>query len=91
MSAIVLLAFFMASASDNLITFLPTLAAFALAGQRLLPISQMMYSSFASIRGTIKSLNDVVLLLDQTVPPDSLYSDIKASFHQANRIERNML
>ena len=72
MSAIVLLAFFMASASDNLITFLPTLAAFALAGQRLLPISQMMYSSFASIRGTIKSLNDVVLLLDQTVPPDSL-------------------
>ena len=32
----------------------------------------MMYSSFSSIRGTIESLNDVVLLLDQTVPPDSL-------------------
>lgn len=48
---------------------IPTLAALALGAQRLLPMIQLGYSSLASIRGARTSVQDVLDLLGQSVPP----------------------
>ncbi len=48
---------------------LPKLGVFALGAQRLLPIFQQMYTSWASIQGDQSSLHDTVQLLNQKINP----------------------
>lgn len=50
-------------------TAIPVLGALALGAQRLLPIFQQAYTSLATIRGAEASLRDILLLLDQPLPP----------------------
>lgn len=49
---------------------IPTLGALALGAQRLLPILQQAYASFASIRGTSAAAHDVLNVLEQPLPED---------------------
>ena len=65
MTLIALLAYSLSSSEDGLLAALPVLGAIALGAQRLLPVLQIMYSSFSAIRGGLEVLNDVLNLLDQ--------------------------
>ena len=62
---IALLAFFLSSDTSGIVDFLPTLAAMAVAAQRLLPAAQQGYNSWTSIVGSHSSLLDVLKLLEQ--------------------------
>ena len=48
---------------------IPTLGALAVGAQKLLPTLQQAYASVSAINGSKSSCNDVLLLLDQPLPP----------------------
>ncbi len=77
MTLIATLAFFLASGADGILVAIPVLGAMALAAQRLLPALQQLYSSWASIRSSHGSLQDVLELLDQTMPAYAHQVDIE--------------
>ena len=52
-------------------TALPVLGALALGAQRLLPVLQQIYNSWAVIAGRHASLADAIELLDQPLPPEA--------------------
>ncbi len=64
-SVIALLAFFLSTDTSGIVGFLPTLAAMAVAAQRLLPAAQQGYNSWTAIVGSHSSLLDVLQLLEQ--------------------------
>jgi ATP-binding cassette, subfamily B, bacterial PglK len=49
-------------------SFIPVLGALALGAQRLLPTLQQTFASWSSIKAGLGSLNDILLLLQQTLP-----------------------
>jgi ATP-binding cassette, subfamily B, bacterial PglK len=53
---------------DDIVKVVPTLGALALGAQRLLPVLQHIYSSWALIQGNKVSLQDTLALLDQPLP-----------------------
>ena len=53
---------------DEIGLVIPVLGALALGAQRILPVLQQAYSSFAIIRGAKSSLSDVLVMLDQPLP-----------------------
>lgn len=61
-------AYFLASQEDGIALAIPVMGALALGAQRLLPVLQQVYSSWASIRGSEASLRDVLALLRQPLP-----------------------
>jgi len=63
--AIALLALFFSTQPNGVIAALPILGAMALGAQRMLPILQLIYSSFSSLRAGFASLSDVLELLDE--------------------------
>ena len=72
MILIAVLAYLLGKSEDGLKTALPILGSMALGAQRLLPVLQQAYSSFASILGAEGSLEDTLLLLDQPLLNDNL-------------------
>ena len=62
------LAYALAQQPDGLSKAIPVLGALALGAQRLLPVLQQAYASWASIRGGQVSLQDALDLLDQPLP-----------------------
>ena len=60
-----ILAYSFASETSGIITLLPTLAAMAVAAQRLLPAAQQGYNAYTALVGSHSSLLDVLDLLDQ--------------------------
>lgn len=48
---------------------IPLLGALAIGAQRLLPVLQQLYGSWSSLRGGQASLNDVLDLIEQPLPP----------------------
>ena len=64
---IAILAYYFSSDSSGVISFLPTMAAMAVAAQRLLPAAQQGYNAYTSIVGSHSSLLDVLELLKQDV------------------------
>jgi ATP-binding cassette subfamily B protein len=58
--------------SGGLAEALPVLGALALGAQRMLPALQQSYSSWVGIAGSEASLADVLILLDQPLPPEEL-------------------
>jgi ATP-binding cassette subfamily B protein len=76
MTLIAVLAFFLVKGADGILVAIPVLGAMALAAQRLLPALQQVYSSWASIRSSQASLQDVLELLDQTMPASAYQVDI---------------
>jgi len=63
------LAYSLASSSSGIVSVVPVLGALALGAQRLLPVLQLAYSSWASMRGGQASLGETLNLLDQPFPP----------------------
>jgi ABC-type bacteriocin/lantibiotic exporter with double-glycine peptidase domain len=65
MVVIAALAYAIGKQSDGISNALPILGALALGAQRLLPVLQLAYGSWAGIQGGLGSLQDVLDLLDQ--------------------------
>ncbi len=65
---IVLLAYFLATNDGGLVSAIPVLGALALAAQRMLPILQQAYGSWATMIGGQASLKDALDLLSQPLP-----------------------
>lgn len=65
---IALLAYALAQEADGITQAIPVLGALALGAQRLLPVLQQAYSSWAQIRGEQASLQDTIELLEQPIP-----------------------
>jgi ATP-binding cassette subfamily B protein len=68
MALIAFLALAMAIQQDGLELALPLLGAFALGAQRLLPLLQQVYQSWATLRGASKTVDHVLALLEQPLP-----------------------
>lgn len=66
---IALIAYWLASGPDGLIGSISSLGALALGAQRMLPILQLCFASWSSLRGGQAALRDVLDLLDQPLPP----------------------
>jgi len=64
----------------------PTLGAFALAAQRVMPVLQQSYAAVTGIRGGRRSVLDALELLDQKVPQE-LHTDRKLVFKKQFDIE----
>lgn len=62
------LAFVLARQEQGIASAIPVMGALALGAQRLLPVLQQIYGSWASIRGSEASLRDVLVLLRQPLP-----------------------
>ena len=82
MLLIAALAYWMSAGSEGIAKTVPVLGALALGAQRLVPILQQAYGSWARIKGSQSALAGALDLLDQPMPPAS---DSKASiaFHNA--------
>ena len=62
---IIIISYGFVISSGGLLQAVPILGAFALGAQKLLPVMQQIYQSFANIKGTQRPLNDVLNLLEQ--------------------------
>jgi ATP-binding cassette subfamily B protein len=88
MVIIVLVAFLLTQTEGGMIGALPTLGAIALGGQKLLPASQQVYSTYSTIKGTKKSLDDVVMLLEQPLPKNiNTISPLSVAFNNGIKLE----
>ena len=56
------------SIKDGLLSAIPTLGILALGAQRILPVMQQIYASWATIKASKASLKDVLTLLNQSMP-----------------------
>lgn len=68
MLLISVLAYTLAQQPDGIAKAIPVLGALALAAQRLLPVLQLAYASWATVQGGQASLQDTLELLDQPLP-----------------------
>ena len=68
MMLIAMLAYYLTLEADGISKAIPVLGALALGAQRLLPVLQLAYSSWASIKGGQESLQDILEMLDQPLP-----------------------
>ncbi len=68
MLLIAVLAYFLSQQEGGIGKAIPILGALALGAQRLLPVLQQAYGSWASIQGSQGSLQDTLELLDQPLP-----------------------
>lgn len=62
------LAYFIAREPDGIVRAIPVLGALALGAQRMLPIMQQAFASWASIKSNQASLGDALDLLEQPLP-----------------------
>ena len=69
MVLIAILALFLSQGSGGLVTALPVLGALALGAQRLLPLLQLVYNSWAQIVGNRQLLFDTLTILDLPIHP----------------------
>ncbi len=70
MMLIAALAYSLAGSPSGIVNAIPVLGALALGAQRLLPVLQLAYSGWSSLRGSQASLSDALDLLDQQLPVD---------------------
>lgn len=73
MILIAVLAYILSQQADGIAKAIPILGALAVGAQRLLPVLQLSYGSWTSIRGNQATLSDVIHLLDQPLPQ---YADL---------------
>ena len=62
------LAYMLTQKQDGIAAAIPVLGALALGAQKLLPVLQQAYSSYSGIKGAKSSFEDVLYLLDQSLP-----------------------
>jgi len=77
MFLIVVVAYLVSLREGGVIKIIPILGALALGAQRLLPILQQVYASISGIRGAQRSIEDVLDLLNQPLPPNIQEINIK--------------
>ncbi len=65
---IALLAYSLNAREGALIDHIPVIGALALAAQRILPALQQSYKSYSTIKSLQYSINDVLILLNQSIP-----------------------
>jgi ATP-binding cassette subfamily B protein len=82
MLLIAVLAYSLAHQADGIAEAIPVLGALALGAQRLLPVMQQAYGSWAQINIGQASLKDVLELLDQPLPAYFHYPVIPMPFNQ---------
>ena len=58
----------MTQQESGMATAIPVLGALALGAQRLLPVLQQAYASYSTIKGSKSSFEDILNLLDQSLP-----------------------
>jgi ABC-type multidrug transport system fused ATPase/permease subunit len=68
MVLIAVIAYNLTSTNNGVVNAIPVLGSLALAAQRLLPIVQQAFASWASMQSGTTSLNDTLTLLDQRLP-----------------------
>ena len=71
-SVIAIVAYFATANADGLEQFIPTIGAFVLGAQKLLPAIQKAYASYSRVVGSRYSLRDVIELLDQPIPESAI-------------------
>lgn len=74
--------------STGIASAIPVLGALAIGAQRLLPILQQLYNSWASIRGGQAALQDVLVLLDQQLPTYTDASSVPIHFERSIRLSQ---
>jgi ATP-binding cassette, subfamily B, bacterial PglK len=62
------IAYILTQQEGGMVTAIPILGALALGAQRLLPVLQQAYFSYSTIKGSRSSFEDVLDLLDQSLP-----------------------
>jgi ATP-binding cassette, subfamily B, bacterial PglK len=82
MLLIVVLAYSMAQQIDGIAKVIPILGALALSAQRLLPMLQQAYGSWAQINSWRVSLRDALELLDQPLPDQITQKGTGLSFNK---------
>jgi ATP-binding cassette, subfamily B, bacterial PglK len=65
---IAIVAYILSQQEGGLIPVIPVLGALAIGAQRLLPLMQQAYHGLSTIKGSLASLDDVLLLLNQPLP-----------------------
>lgn len=65
------LSYWLAIQSEGIVASISVLGALALGAQRLLPILQLMFSNWSSLRAGKPALDDVLSMLEQPLPPHS--------------------
>lgn len=68
----------------SIIEILPLLGMYIIASQRLLPLFQQIYHSWSSISGNIKTLEEIVIILDKApfnIANQKKYSELKFRKH----------
>jgi ATP-binding cassette, subfamily B, bacterial PglK len=71
------LAFVMTKQESGIVTAIPILGALALGAQKLLPALQQAYSAYSTMKGSNSSFEDVLNLLDQPLPDDTVQTLLK--------------
>lgn len=67
-------AYYLSVNSDNLISVIPLLGSLAMGAQRLLPVLQQLYSSWAYLKIGKATLSDVIFLLEQPFLDEDNYN-----------------
>lgn len=83
MLLIAALAYSLAQQVDGIVKAIPILGALALGAQRLLPVLQQAYGSWAQINSGQASLKDTLKLLDQPLPAYANQTITKLQFNQS--------
>jgi ATP-binding cassette, subfamily B, bacterial PglK len=68
MVLIAVYAYMATQGEGGILAIMPILGVFALGAQRMLPVLQQAYSAFSIIKGSIASFEDVLCLLNQSIP-----------------------
>lgn len=84
MVLIALLAYSLTEQFNGSVATVPFLGVLALGAQRILPVMQQAYASWASIQGSQASLQDILNLLDQSMPAYGLDRPIKPLDFESN-------
>jgi len=71
------LAFVMTKQESGIVTAIPILGVLALGAQKLLPALQQAYSAYSTMKGSNSSFEDVLNLLDQPLPEDTVQTLLK--------------
>jgi ABC-type multidrug transport system fused ATPase/permease subunit len=82
MILIVTLAYLLAQQSQGVSNAIPVLGALALGAQRMLPVLQQAYWSWASYKGGLASLRDILKMLEQPLPAYASDEEVKPIAYQ---------
>ena len=86
MVLIVFIALYMSKSEDGLENTLPVLGVLAIVAQRMLPMLQQSYASWANLRGAHAILQDALVLIEQPLP-----KYIEASDDQILQFEKSII